>query len=217
MKTFVSIVALCGSALVAQSRPSGPRTVHAPEKSKIHVPAQSSAGLSIIFSNVGPPTNAFNDTFGAFLAGPASGSGFAFWYALPFTPKVDAHALQIRAAIEYIGSGANQINLNIYSDSGGAPGTLLAGPVTVTNLPLSGTCCILATANLSSPLAVTAGTQYWIVADTPMSGVGADFEGEWDFIFPKPFLQGSNFDGTGWQAFYGGYENPAAAVLGTTP
>src|ERR1700674_2598406 len=42
--------------------------------------------LYTIHSNLGPKTDAYDDTVGAFVSGPSSGVGQQ-WVALPFTPK----------------------------------------------------------------------------------------------------------------------------------
>ncbi len=78
LKALFCIALLCGIALVAESRPSGPRTMHTTEKSKIHVPAEIPAGLAIIYSNLGPSTDAYNDTYGSLIAGPSSTVGISF-------------------------------------------------------------------------------------------------------------------------------------------
>ena len=224
MKTTLStsllcILTLCGTALLAQEPATAPKTLHTTEKSKVHVPAAAPAGLVTIYSNLGPSTNTYNDTFGAVVAGPASTAGISFAYALPFTPKSNAHVREVRAAMSYLEGtgGANQVNLSIYSDASSVPGTILAGPLTVNNLPAFGTCCALGSATLTTPLPVTAGTRYWIVADTPTTGTGDDFYGVWDFVYPKPFLQASNVGGFLWSPTYGGYQEAAAGVFGTTP
>jgi len=194
------------------------RTVHTTEKSAVHVPPQETpAALQVIYSNLGKVnTDLYNDTSGWFESGPNSGAGFSLFEAMPFTPKSDARVSQVRAALEYDGSGANQVNLSVYGDSGGVPGTLLAGPVTVRNLPDFGTCCTLAVAEFA-PIAVSGGKQYWVVADTPLTGTGSDFEGVWAYVPVPAFPQSSNFDSFGWSAFNGTPEEAAGAVLGTVP
>ncbi len=94
-------------------------------------------------------------------------------------------------------------------------GTLLAGPVTVTNLAGTGTCCTLAVANFS-PVAVTGGTRYWVVADTPLTGTGSDFLGEWEWVAKPVFPQAFN-DGFGWFASNSGPTEAAGEVLGSIP
>jgi hypothetical protein len=115
-------------------------------------------------------------------------------------------------------SGDNQVNLNIYGDSGGVPGTLLAGPVTVTNLPEHATCCTLAVATFT-PIAVTGGTRYWIVANTPLTGTGSDFQGGWSMVvkpdLPMAFMS-SPVDQEIWFGVNAA-ELAAGEVLGTIP
>jgi len=214
-KTLLSacLLALCNLTLFAQIA-ERPRTIHTTETSPIHVPPQEvPAALKKIYSNLGTSkTDLYSDAYARVLLGPNSGYGQQF-LGMPFTPKSNAHVSQVQVAVQYGGYGANQVNLSIYGDSGGVPGTLLAGPVTVTNLPVFGTCCTLAVASFS-PLAVTAGTQYWVVADTPLTGTGSDFVGSWDFsikFFPTAYNVGG-----GWTQ-YDAIEESAGEVLGTIP
>ena len=208
---LLCLVVLCKLTPLAQTG-DGPRNVSAAEQSATQAPRQEvPAGLKTIYSNLGTKTNLY--TPGGFvLSGPNSAAG-AIFTAMPFTPKSDAHVSQVQVAVLYL-SGANQINLNIYSDSGGVPGTLLAGPVTVTNVPTHGTCCTLAIASFS-PVAVAAGTQYWVVADTPLTGTGSDFEGTWGRS-TRPVIPSAFDRGTGW--FSANVDElPAGEVRGTVP
>jgi hypothetical protein len=214
---LLCMAALCAIPMSAQATKRSPKTVHFTEKSKIHEPAQAPPALATIFSNLGPATDTYNDTFAEIVAGPASSTGASFSFALPFSPKTNAHVREVRAALQWGGTGTNQVNLSLYSDVGGLPGTILAGPGTITNLPTWVTCCTLAVWKLTSDLPVTAGTRYWIVADTPTSGTGSDFFGVWNVIFPTPFLQASNVGGFQWSPIYGGEQDAAAAVYGTVP
>jgi|HubBroStandDraft_1064217.scaffolds.fasta_scaffold163903_2 hypothetical protein len=217
-KPLLCILVLCSIALFAQSRPT-PRFMHTTEKSKVHTPAQIPSGLQTIYSNLGPSTDAYNGENGAVVAGSASSAGISFSYAVPFTPKSDAHVRQIQAPLSYLlgSDGANQVNISIYSDASGVPGTLLAGPIIDVNLPSFGSCCGLAGLYVTPPLPVTAGTRYWIVADTPTTGTGDDFYGVWCFYYKTPFLQASNVGGFGWNQTYGGYEEGAVGVFGSIP
>lgn len=188
--------------------------VHTTERSTIHVPSQDvPASLKTIYTNLGRKTNAYRDNAGEAIFGPGTGST-VFW-AMPFTPKSNSHVSQVGVAVQYNDSGANQVNLSIYGDSEGVPGTLLAGPVTVTNLPESATCCTLAVAEFS-PVSVIGGNQYWVVADTPLTGTGSDFSGVWDFTVTPNYPQAGNVGG-GWFAFEGFAFKPAGEVLGTIP
>jgi hypothetical protein len=207
MSLLVCLVALCSVTLLAQTR--GTRVVHTKEKSAVHVPAQDAPdALTKIYNNLGSKTDAYYDQSGWFIGG-----SFRVSVAIPFTPKVDSHVLQVQAAVQYLGSGANQVDLSVWGDFNGVPSGLLAGPVTVTNLPAAGTCCALAVANFPS-FAVSAGTKYWIVAGVPPSGTGSDFQGEWAFVHKVvPFAEALNGS---WTAFSAN-DLPAGAVLGTIP
>lgn len=208
------LLSFCNLTLLAQTgRP--PRAVHTPEKSAIHVPAQNEpTALAKIYSNLGSKTDAYSDENAWAVTGPNS-IGATHFFGLPFTPKANAHVSQVQAALQYNGSGANQVNLSIYTDASGVPGTLLAGPVTVTNLPESGTCCTLAVANFT-PVSVIEGTRYWVVADTPASGTGSDFYGVWDWV-PKPLYPQAYNAGSGWIGYNSTHAEAAAEVLGTIP
>jgi hypothetical protein len=206
MKTialFVCVLVFYNVALFAQT----PRIVQTKETSTIHVPPQKvPEGLKPIYSNLKSKTDLYNDSYGWAISLEES-------VAVPFTPKSDAHVSEVRVPVKYFG-GDNQVNVSIYGGSGAVPETLLAGPVVVTNLPGPGTCCTVAVASFS-PLAVTAGTQYWVVVGTPSSGTGSDFEGAWDSI-AKIVPVAFNFQDNGW-ADVTAYTLPACQVLGTIP
>ncbi len=210
---FTYLFLPCSLTLFAQTEQS-PRIVHVKEKSAIHVPPQEApAGLTKIYSNLGSSkTDLYNDLSGWVVWGPHSSSGGPFFVAIPFTPKSNSHVSQAQVAVQYVG-GANQVNLSIYGDTNGAPGTLLTGQVTITNLSSAGTCCHLAVANFS-PLAVTAGTRYWVVADTPLTGTGSDFSGIWNIVV-KTIPMGTD-GGGGWQPTNADVI-AAGEVLGTIP
>lgn len=191
---LVFAMVFCGAGLRAQE-PAQPAT----------------ASLQKVFSNLGPSTSAYYPE-GWSLSGPSTGL-YADFLALPFTPKAHAHVSVVLAAIGY-SSGTNQINLSLYSDYNGVPGSLLAGPVTVANLPSYGSCCELAAARFPSSVAVSAGIQYWIVADTPPSGAGSDFQGGWQGV--NSSLKFGISPGSGWFPLPGNAE-PAGAAYGTIP
>jgi hypothetical protein len=208
------LVAVFGLTLAAQTQPGTP-VFHTTEKSSVYLPApEVPAGLKTIYSNLGSGDDRYNYETGWTIIGPTwEGDGISGFFAIAFTPESNAHVTEALAAILYGGSGDNQVNLSIYSDSDGVPGTLLAGPVTVANLAPTGTCCELAVANFP-PLAVSAGTQYWLVANTPTTGTGSNFYGTWA-ASPKVLQQAIN-SGSGWEVF-DCYVDAAGAVLGTVP
>jgi hypothetical protein len=195
---LVCLFALCNLTLLAQTG-KVPRAAHTTEKSKIHVaPQEAPAGSQKIFSNLGPNRfNLYNDTFGWPVTGPNTVEDAPLTgqesVGMPFTPNSNAQVSQVRLALQYI-SGGEVFYVSIYGDSGGRPGTLLAGPVTLTHLPLFGTCCTLAVAHFDPPLPVTGETQYWVVASTPTTGKGSDSSGFWDWVYqddiPPVFLPG---------------------------
>jgi hypothetical protein len=211
---WICLFLLCNLAAFAQAG-KHPRILHTTEKSAVHLPPQDApAHLQKIYSNLYTPTDLYNEYDGWTVSGPNSTSGTSF-VAIPFTPASDSHVMSIRVPVHYAASGDNRVNLSLYSDTNGTPGTLLAGPVTIKNLALWGTCCTLTIADMG-PVAVTAGTQYWVVADTPLSGAGSDFFGTWDFVSPGIFLAAGNH-GEGWGAFDQIDSEAAGEVLGTIP
>jgi hypothetical protein len=70
----------------------------------------------------------------------------------------------------------------------------------VTDVPVEFACCKLAVANFATSVAITAGVQYWIVADTASSGTGSDFNGVWSPTPPSKLAVGIN-EGSGWFPF----------------
>ncbi len=137
------------------------------------------------------------------------------WLALPFTAKTDLHATTLAAAIGYI-SGTKKVNLGIYSDNDGIVGSVLPdGQVSTTDIPTDGQCCELTTVTLpGAGVALTAGTQYWLVA-SPDNLNAPDFSGLWHFSNlavsayeqPEQFINWTSFDGD-WLA---------AEITGTNP
>lgn len=211
---FQGLLLVCNLSLLAQT--SQPLVVDSKEKSAIQEPQEVPEGLEKIYSNLG---SSKTDLYGASswsVFGPTSGVAYGHnaFVGMPFTPKSNSHVSQVEVAVQYV-TGDNQVNLSIYQDSGGVPGTLLAGPVTVTNLSDSGTCCALAIADFTSQ-AVTAGTRYWVVADTPLTGTGSDFEGNWYSIAKPVIPMAYNFQEQGWKAANAD-SPPAGEVLGTIP
>ena len=214
---LICLVALCSTTLYAQNdRDSAhPNILRTADRSQIRVPAPDApSGLTKIYSNLGPKTDAYNALAGFVIRGPNAGK-FTMFLAMPFTPKSNSTVMQVEVAVHYAGSGANQVNLSVYDDFGGGPGTLLAGPQTIANLPQFATCCTLATWKLAPGVQVVGGNQYWVVADTPASGVGSDFVGTWDFIFPTHLTDMNS--GSHWYQFSGPDEEVAGAVFGTIP
>ncbi|MBA3961678.1 MAG: hypothetical protein H0X40_07240 [Chthoniobacterales bacterium] len=170
-----------------------------------------------IFANLGSSSVGRYDFRGGFpIKGKsANPPGPEEWQAQTFTVAANAHATVLAAAIAYV-SGTKKINLGIYSDSDGNVGTPLPdGQGSAVDIPASGMCCALTEVKLpGSGVALTKGTQYWLVAST--DGVNApDFNGLWHsslaavsaYEQPENFINWSSLDGD-WLG---------ARIQGTTP
>lgn len=151
--------------------------------------------LKKIYSNLGPSTDTFDYTDGWLIAGPSSPLGEQQWVGYSFTGTKAHTATQIRAAAFFydgFGSGGNDFNFGIWSDSSGVPGKEIKGK-DKKNLPTwtgtSSDCCktqnvTIAATNLKK------GTPYWVVLTNAKSVSNAI--GAWDFVYN---------DGTGTQAY----------------
>ena len=150
---------------------------------------------------------------------PVHGNSVPFqgevWEALPFTPQANVHAKTLAAAIGYV-SGTRLVNLGIYSDNGGTVGTLLpGGQSSTTAIPDVGQCCGLTKVRLPGVgVALTAGTQYWLVA-SPDNINAPDFNGTWQTsgMALSAYQQPENF--INWTSFSGNWL--AAEIRGTNP
>ena len=213
---LAALVAILNLTLFSQTTEQ-PRMLRHEGPLEVYVPPQEvPQGLTEIYSSLGSdPKHLYNSLATWFVAGPNSILYFSDFIGMPFTPKSNSHVLQVQTAILWDQSGADQVNLSIHADRNGRPGKLLAGPVTVTNLPTHD-CCQLAVANFSSAVPVKGGTQYWVVADTPKTGQGSDFLGEWAGAVSPVLPLAAKTAGGGWVPFNGD-GLPAGEVLGTIP
>jgi hypothetical protein len=127
--TLILAMAACAASMRAQD--SKPVRWRGPEVQSV-TPAQPvPETLQKIFGNLGPADKAYS-TGGFEILGPHSSAGFSQFISLPFTPTANAHVDQVRAAIQFLSAGTpNEVNIGLYGDNAGVPGTLLAGPVTV--------------------------------------------------------------------------------------
>ena len=204
---FFALALGCGF-LNAQDEPKIAHT----NRSATVVPYRAGpTSLKQIFSSFGPSaTNAYNATTGYYVLGPNNSVGLGEqWIAIPFTPQKNSHATLLQAGIGWI-SGAEIVDIGLYSDSGGTVGTLLASGA-ATKMPAFGACC--SAANVTIPAtALTAGMQYWLVATTDDTNA-PDFTG----VFMASNGSTIAYDPAlaGWFNFSGNV--PAAAVHGTEP
>jgi hypothetical protein len=164
------------------------------------------AGAATIYNNFGP-----GDAYcgcGYAVSGSTSGSGF-FQEANAFTPSGTFTLTQIDVAIDVV-SGTNSASLTLNSDSGGLPGAVLE-TWSLPSLPGFPTCCTVETVTPSgSPIVLTSGTQYWLVA----SPIASDTFAAWmvnstSASGPRATNQGSGFSSDGVSAL-GAFD-----VLGT--
>jgi hypothetical protein len=203
---FLSVLAFAGSVLA-----QGPRVAHSTAPSKVVAPAVAPpAGVKAIFTNLGPnlTSDAYNDTTGYYVLGPSNSVGDnEQWIAIPFTPAANSTAEYLIAAIGWE-TGTKAVILGLYSDNAGSPGTLLASAET-TKIPEFGTCCTLLELKITAT-ALTAGTQYWIGAQSDDTNA-PDFTGV--FESSNSGTTAYNPAQEGWFPFSNNV--PAAAVYGT--
>ncbi len=156
----------------------------------------------ILYTTLGPgPTGRYSNS-GPTVAGDNVPSQPADSVALPFTLRANAHAKTLAATIGYV-FGTKKVNLGIYSDNEGNVGTPLAGGQgSTTDIPNYGTCCDLTEVSLPGPgVALTKGTQYWLVAMPDDENAG-DFLGIWQtsnlsstsYREPEEFIAWTSFD-----------------------
>jgi len=197
----------CGM-LSAQN--SGLKVAHTVRQAAVTPAQETPATLQTIYTDFGPTTtDYYNDTTGYYVLGPDNTVGDTQQaIGLPFTPKADAHVTQLQAAIGYI-SGTSAVDIGLYSDASGTPGTLLAAGHSTT-IPDFGACCTVVSVNIVST-AVTAGTQYWIVASSDTHG--PDFGGVWQAS--NLYNIAGNESDSGWFTFSANV--PAGAAKGTVP
>jgi hypothetical protein len=191
--------------LTAQSDDTGvigfPGTVHWSWATRpspdIHPHDPNPAGLVTIYSNLGTRNDLYVDNAGWDVAGPNSGVQQQ-WVAMPFTPSSNALATQISIAVEHNTGSPNSFVLSLNVDNNRFPGTALHTWI-VHNAPKYGTCCAIDVAKDSLGIALTKGTQYWIVASLNTSESASRME--WD-ISTKAIEEFFAFNnGHGWTGF----------------
>jgi len=136
------------------------------------------------------------------VSGTGSQVGFQAAEAMPFTPSVNATVTRIGVAISYI-AGDNEVVVSLNADSGGLPGASL-GSFTLSNLPSLGECCTTELESVSG-VPVSAGTQYWIVAQStnPSSTTWAAWNENDTNQNTQPFAYQNSQQGSGWFATEG--------------
>jgi hypothetical protein len=149
-------------------------------------------------------------------------------FAAAFTPSANHTATMIEAAIvnSTLGYGSAGFSLSVNQDDNGVPGTALITaqlPALPQNYP--GLCCAMVIGTIPSGLALTGGTQYWLVLNGQgaLATDGAGWEQD-DTDQVHPFLDAvycayasKCANGPGWYTFEGDDFGTGAAfaVLGS--
>jgi hypothetical protein len=213
------LVALAASALVSTTAAAGGATGVSLSKDKritsvsqgtMHYTPAQLPRKSIIFSNIGTlyPKGLYFCCYGDTISGPSSVIGTPYSAALQFTPATDVSVTEVDAGVGWV-EGTNAVQLAIYDDNGGVPGTSLAS-ATVKGLGTFGDCCTLAVARIKK-LPLTAGTPYWVVVSASGTTWAAWAFNSTDEIDP---VTAAYNDGTGWGAGGGAIPAPSFAVIG---
>jgi hypothetical protein len=194
------LVLLCSHA-IAQSKDGvvpingGRNFVYMKPVDRSFPAAKPPANLVTIYSNLGTGTSVYNGAAGTGVLGRnVPNQPFPEWVANGFTPTANHTVTEIQVGVTWV-EGPNSVILSLNDDNGGKPGKALHTWM-FTNLPTFGTCCTLQTATVTQGIAVTKGTQYWVVLRTSPSNQGTWTV--WDNNIHD--LQGpfSNSLGNGW-------------------
>jgi hypothetical protein len=142
-------------------------------------PPPHNDGSVPVFSNIGTkyPLGLYFCCSGATVSGPDSEIGFQSWPAMQFTPAADVSVTEIDVAVERI-TGTDEIDIGLYTDANGVPGTLLKS-FTATGLQGNGGCCGFAVGRDKQGIPIAGGTPYWVAVTTDTGAT--DTFGNWMF------------------------------------
>jgi hypothetical protein len=177
-------------------------------------PPEHDAGTKVIFSNVATKYHLglYFCCSGATVSGPTSALGFQSWPAMQFTPSVDISVTEIDAAVEWI-EGTDEVDIDLYANAGGVPGTLLKS-FKATNLESNAGCCGFAVGKDSQGIPLTAGTPYWVAVTSDADGT--DTFANWMFNTSDQLdsLPSAVNKGAGWVTNGGAVPAASFAVYG---
>jgi hypothetical protein len=185
VKSATPLVALVTLCAASASFAAAPAVTYSPDGRKVMTDGVTSqtttlptrhAASSIIYSNLATKYKKgvyFADS-GWSLCGSGCLQGYAY-SATAFTPAANATAMKLEVGITSI--VGTEFTVEIDSDAKGLPGKAL-WTGTVKNLPVFGTCCDLASADIKGGLALQGGTQYWITAIQTKNSE-SNFQGAW--------------------------------------
>jgi len=167
---WLMVLATVVSALAADHRNlilSG-NGVFVKHPSKVITPAlQHDAKLKTVAGDLSDyKFGVFFCCYGDYITGLTNELGVVpeYWQAVPFTPAANMTVKEIDASVVW-DEGTNAVVLSLNSDSSGLPGKAIHS-WNVKNLAIIGSCCQLATGKSKTGIAVTKGTQYWVVVST---------------------------------------------------
>lgn len=177
-------------------------------------PGKPSTALTTIAGNLSKyPNGVYFCCYGNTISGPNSFLGTAYWAAIPFTPTANFKVQEVEMSVGWGGAGANGVTVSVNADANGVPGAALA-TIDATNLSAFGDCCTVVAEGGRAGLAVTQGTQYWVVASTDNNSL--DSFDAWAFnstdmrALPMAFYSSSSGVWSAADSLQPGY-----AVLGT--
>lgn len=191
------------------------RHVSVPYASTLSIaPPVHDSNLTTIYSNIGTvyPKGLYFCCYADTVSGPSS--PFAQnWLAFQFTPVANASVSELDAAINYSGTGPNEILLGLYTDAGGVPGAKLSEKL-VRGLGSFSSCCGLAVAVFRKAVPVAANTPYWVVATTTKAS--QDTFAAWNYNSSDQIdhIPIAGNTGSGWQNLGAFAPAPAFAVYG---
>jgi len=211
----MTLVALCTVGFAAdKGRPGYAATVV--DKAKAHPPVDQDGltAFRLLFSNFGPdPTDLYDASNGYFVSGPNNAfNGQMQDIAIPFKARANANVVGIKYAVqEYLELGAAGFKASLNADAGGLPGASLASADVKIKISFGDPCCALTQWKLTTPVAVTKGTQYWVVGTTDQKTNTAI--NTWSFVYnDAPGTFAFQQDNGGWILLTAGYGYPPSAV-----
>jgi hypothetical protein len=171
-------------------------------------------GATVVFSNIAAkyPLGLYFCCSGATVSGPTSELGFQSWPAMQFTPSTDISVTEIDAAVEWI-AGTDEVDLALYTDADGVPGTLL-NSFTATNLEGNAGCCAFAVGKDSKGIPITGGTPYWVAVTSDANGTDAFANWMFNSSDQLDALPSAVNKGSGWVTNGGAVPAASFAVYG---
>ncbi|MBZ5609646.1 MAG: hypothetical protein LAP38_15400 [Acidobacteriia bacterium] len=173
----------------------------------------SRASADTVYSNLGSGTTVYNSGTGWSVSTVAS-TGFLLQPAFSFTPSGTFNFTELDIALGFI-NGTNSVTVDLMSDSGGSPGSVLDS-WNVSGLPAFGSCCTLQALLANNTTTLASGTPFWVAvlpgaADT-YAVWNLDSTGALGDVFED---QGSGFALFGADATVGAFQvlgDPSTAV-----